>query len=120
MRQWRRRHSHDRIERYLRRLGHWAPRSGGADLVAEARRHLYEATCRLERAGVSHDAAQRRAIRDFGPAWRIGLSERGLSPSSPLAIITRLIGAPLAVLLRVWPARRLVRARSRRPRPRMY
>ena len=68
----------DHVERYLRRLARWAPRKSRHDLVMEASGHLYEATRRAEEEGLTHEAAQSAAIRAFGPAWRIGLAERGL------------------------------------------
>lgn len=121
MRPGRRRQSHNRVERYLRRLRRWAPRAGRDDLVREARRHLYEAICRRERAGLSRDAAQRRAIQDFGPAWRIGLAERGWEAPSLMALFGRVIAVPHALSRRLRPARRVFRALSRRrPRPRVF
>jgi hypothetical protein len=87
----------DRVERYLRRLARWAPRKSRHDLVMEASCHLYEATRRGEEAGLTHEAAQRAAVHAFGPAWRIGLAERGLR----VAQVVR-------------------RAQRPRPRPRLY
>src|SRR5579871_7001600 len=57
------------VERYLRRLNRWLPRQCRREMVAEARRHLYDATARAERNGLTGWAAQRAAVRAFGPAW---------------------------------------------------
>jgi hypothetical protein len=97
----------DHVERYLRRLARWAPRKSRHDLVMEASRHLYEATCRAEEKGLTREAAQRAAVRAFGPAWRIGLSERGLLDTA-------------AIRARLRVARIIHRARCPRPRPRLF
>lgn len=115
------RRSPDRVERYLRRLERWTPRDSRGELVMEARRHLYEATRRAEQSGLAHDAAQDAAIRAFGPAWRIGLAERGIlgrpAPAIPLPV-TRLLTACRQALS---PPRRMARRRLRRgPKPRGY
>ena len=118
----RRRHDRcgpDHVERYLRRLARWAPRKSRHDLVMEASRHLYEATRRAEEGGLPHEAAQCAAVRAFGPAWRIGLSERGLLDHPFLAALDR---AAVVLRARLYALRRLRVARvircSRRPRPR--
>ena len=122
----RRRHDRcgpDHVERYLRRLARWAPRKSRHDLVMEASRHLYEATRRAEEAGLTHEAAQRAAVRAFGPAWRIGLSERGLLDHPFLAALDRaavLFRARLCGLHRLRVARVIRRARRPRPRPRLF
>mgnify|MGYP001399086335 CR=1 FL=1 len=67
------------VERYLTRLGRWSARRERDDLVAEARRHLFDAAERGFRAGLPRDAAVRVAIRSFGPAWRIGMRSRALA-----------------------------------------
>ena len=120
----RRRHDRcgpDHVERYLRRLARWAPGKSRHDLVMEASRHLYEATRRAEEEGLRHGAAQRAAIRAFGPAWRIGLSERGLFDHPFLAALDR---ATVMLRTRVCGLRRLrvarVICRGRRPRPRLF
>ncbi|MBV9281292.1 MAG: hypothetical protein JOZ41_14525 [Chloroflexi bacterium] len=108
----RRRHrsrSPDQIERYLRRLAWWAPPGSRGELVAEARRHLYDATRRAQDAGLSHAGAQRAAIEAFGPAWRIGLAERRAMASPSLRRIIRLPRR----LRRI----RLPRPRRSKPRP---
>jgi hypothetical protein len=113
----------DHVERYLRRLARWAPRKSRHDLVMEASRHLYEATCRAEEDGLTHEAAQRAAIRAFGPAWRIGLAERGLLDYPFLAALDRalvLIRARLCSLRRQRVARVIRRGRRPRPRPRLF
>ena len=113
----------DHVERYLRRLARWAPRKSRHDLVMEASRHLYEATRRAEEKGLPHEAAQRAALRAFGPAWRIGLSERGLLDHPFLAALDRavvLLHARLCGLRRLRLARVIRHARRPRPRPRLY
>ena len=97
----------DHVERYLRRLARWAPRKSRHDLVMEASRHLYEATRRGEEAGLTPEAAQRAAIRAFGPAWRIGLAERGLLDTA-------------AIRARLRMAQVIRRARRPRPRPHLF
>lgn len=94
-----RRRRTDAVERYLRTLRRWAPRHGRDELVMEARQHLHEATCQAERAGVPHRLAQQMAIRDFGPAWRIGLAERNIALPGLQAVrlprrLARLLAAP--------------------------
>jgi len=80
----------DPIERYPRWLGWWSPRVARAELVAEARRRLYDAARRAERDGHDQRTAQRAAIRAFGPAWQVGLAAHrvhGKGPFTPLAAI---------------------------------
>jgi len=112
----------DHVDRYLRRLSRWAPRACRHDLVAEASRHLYEATQRAEAAGLPRDAAQRAAVAAFGPAWRIGLSARGLDEHPLLltlhhaaASVGRRVGNLRHVVSR-HPSHRM----RRRPRPRLF
>ena len=119
----RRRRGPDHVERYLRRLARWAPRRSRHDLVMEASRHLYEATRRAEEEGLMHEAAQRAAIRAFGPAWRIGLSERGLLDHPFLAALDRVavvLSARLCGLRRLRVVRVIRRGRRPRPRPRLF
>jgi len=108
----------DHIERYLRRLSCWAPRGSRHDLVMEAERHLYEATCRAEDEGLSPELAQRSAVRAFGSAWRIGLAARGLDESlffAPMRRAAAMFGGRVRWLR---PPRR---ARlKRRSRPRLF
>jgi len=80
----------DRIEPYLRKLRRWAPASYRDDLVAEARRHLYDATYRHQQRGMSRYEAQRAAVRAFGPAWRIGLAARQAEGSAWASWLLRL------------------------------
>jgi hypothetical protein len=113
----------DHVERYLRRLARWAPRKSRHDLVMEASRHLYEATRRAEEEGLTRQAAQSAAIRAFGPAWRIGLSERGLLDHPLLAALDRaavVVGARLCGLRRLRVARVIRRGRRPRPRARLF
>ena len=113
----------DHVERYLRRLAHWAPRKSRHDLVMEASRHLYEATRRAEEEGLTHEAAQLAAVRAFGPAWRIGLSERGLLDHPLLAAVDHaavVVSARLCGLRRLRVVRVLHRARRPRPRARLF
>ncbi len=108
----------DHVERYLRRLSRWAPRGSRHDLVMEVERHLYEATRRAEDKGLSHELAQRAAVRAFGSAWRIGLAARGLDESSFFAPMRR---AAAMFGGRVRWLRPLRRARlKRRSRPRLF
>jgi len=62
------------IERYLAQLAGLLPAGAGDELVAEARRHLFDATESAVARGVPAEAAQRDAIRAFGPAPRIALA----------------------------------------------
>jgi hypothetical protein len=113
----------DHVERYLRRLARWTPRKSRHDLVMEASRHLYEATRCAEEEGLTHEAAQRAAIRAFGPAWRIGLSERGLLDHPLLAALdcaAVVVSARLCGLRRLRVVRVIRRARRPRPRPRLF
>lgn len=120
----------DPVERYLRRLRRWAPRASRDLLELEARRHLYDAVCRLERSGLPPQAARRAAVTAFGPAWRIGLAERGLADHPLMLTLARLAAWPTRMLrhLRLpGPPRRprslrpVARLRGgRRPRPRGY
>ncbi len=108
----------DHVARYLRRLSRWAPRGSRHDLIMEAERHLYETTRRAEDAGLSHELAQRAAVRAFGPAWRIGLATRGLD-ELPLFRAVRSMAALLARRVRGPRLPRGSRLR-RRPRPRLF
>jgi hypothetical protein len=113
----------DHVERYLRRLARWAPRKSRLDLVMEASRHLYEATRRAEDEGLTHEAAQRAAMRAFGSAWRIGLSERGLLDHPFLAALDRaavVLRARLCALRRLCGVRVIRRGRRPRPRARLF
>lgn len=111
----------DRVERYLRRLERWAPRDSRRELVMEARRHLYEATRRAEQTGLAIDAAQEAAIRAFGPAWRIGLAERGITGRPTPAIILPIARLLAACRQALFQPRRMARRRLRRgPKPRGY
>jgi hypothetical protein len=115
--------SPDHVERYLRRLARWEPRKSRHDLVMEASHHLYEATRRAEEEGLTREAAQSAAIRAFGPAWRIGLSERGLLDHPLLAALDRaavVVGARLCGLRRLRVVRVIRRARRPRPRARLF
>ena len=122
----RRRHDRcgpDHVERYLRRLARWAPRKSRHDLVMEASCHLYEATRRAEEEGLTHEAAQCAAVRAFGPAWRIGLSERGLLDHSLLAAVDRaaaVFHARLCGFRRLRMVRIIRRGRRPRPRARLF
>lgn len=124
MSRWRtrRRCPPDHVERYLRRLAIWAPRRCRHDLIMEARRHLYDATRQAEQNGLSHELAQRTALRAFGPAWRIGLSARGVFDSPLWGAATRLLTVPGAGLYRLRRprGRGKHRAMHRRARPRLY
>lgn len=114
-------HNHrapDHVARYLRRLSRWAPRGSRHDLVMEAERHLYEATRRAEDDGLSHEMAQRAAVRAFGPAWRIGLAARGLD-ENPLFVVSRGVAMALTLPVRALRLSRGPRWR-RRPRPRLF
>lgn len=118
----RRRCPPDRVERYLRRLAIWAPRRCRHDLVMEARRHLYDATRQAEQSGLSHERAQQTALRAFGPAWRIGLSARGVFDSPLFGVTARLrsgLGTGLRRLRRPHGLRKR-RSAHRRARPRLY
>lgn len=120
----------DPVERYLRRLRRWAPRASREALVLEARRHLYDAACRLERSGLPPEAARHAAVAAFGPAWRIGLAERGLADHPIMLFLARLAAWPTRMLRRLRlpglprrprTPRPLARLRGgRRPRPRGY
>ena len=118
----RRRCPPDHVERYLRRLERWAPRRCRHDLVMEARRHLYDATRQAEQRGMSHELAQRTALRAFGPAWRIGLSARGVFDSPLCGVAERLLSGLSAGMRRLRRPHGLGKRRSghRRPRPRLY
>jgi hypothetical protein len=59
-------------------------------MVLEARSHLLDAALWYEQAGFDRAAAQRAAIRDFGPAWQIGLAARGIDPA-PLVSVARAV-----------------------------
>ncbi len=111
----------DYVDRYLRRLSRWAPRACRHDLVAEASRHLYDATARAEAIGLPHDAAQRAAVATFGPAWRIGLAARGLDEHPLLLTLHHAagVGRRVATLRRVVSRHPSHRPR-RRPRPRLF
>jgi len=104
------RRNRDCVERYLRRLSLWAPRASRHDLLAEAERHLYEATRRAERDGLTHGLAQRA----FGPAWRVGLAAWGLDDHPLLVAARRAIGRPVRGVRRLRPPRRM--RVGRRPR----
>jgi hypothetical protein len=56
------------IDAYLTALGSAlrGPRRAKADLLAEARDHLMDATAAYEEAGLEHAAAQHKAVADFG------------------------------------------------------
>jgi hypothetical protein len=86
----------------------------------EASCHLYEAIRRAEEAGLTHEAAQQAAVRAFGPAWRIGLAERGLLDYPFLAALDRTLILIRARLCGLWRQRvaRVIRW-ARRPRPRL-
>jgi hypothetical protein len=92
----------DPVEAYTRRLAWWLPRCARQELLAEARRHLYDATARAERAGLDHCAAQRAAVRAFGPAWRVGLAAHRAYDSRLLAAVE-------------WPLARFPRGLTRLP-----
>lgn len=112
----------DHVDRYLRRLSRWAPRACRHDLVAEASRHLYDATARAEAAGLPRDAARRAAVAAFGPAWRIGLSARGLDEHPLLLTLHQAavgVGRQVGTLRHV-VSRRPSRGPRRRPRPRLF
>src|SRR5438874_2085311 len=86
-------------------------RTGGVLDFAEGM--LYPMLHKLERA----------AVRAFGPAWRIGLCERGLLDHPLLAALDRVavvLGARLCRLRRLRVARIIRRGRRPRPRPRQY
>ena len=70
------------VERYLSRLAWMLPQDCRDDVVAEAGRHLYDATELEVRRGRSPEEAQRAAVDAFGSALRLALAEwslRGLS-----------------------------------------
>lgn len=112
----------DQIERYLASLERWSSRRERAELVVEARRHLFDASRRAMGAGTPRDAAVRAALRAFGPAWRVGLRSRVAVASDALA--SRLgsragaarLGRRMAWLVRLRPklTRRLRRTLERR------
>jgi len=104
----------DCVERYLRRLSLWVPRASRHDLVMEAERHLYEATRRAERDGLTHEVAQRAALRAFGPAWRVGLAARGLDDHPLLVSARRAANALSRSARRLRPPHRM--RVGRRPR----
>ncbi|HEX2032832.1 MAG TPA: hypothetical protein VHS99_01485 [Chloroflexota bacterium] len=93
------------IERYLRRLRRCLPRVCREEMVAEARRHLYDATRRAAAGGAGHQAAQRAALRAFGPAWRIALEAHRAYGTPPLTWLSWLGSCParLRTGLRTWP-----------------
>lgn len=99
--------SSDPVECYLRRLAHWAAPEERADLVAEARRHLYDAILMGEAAGMGPDRARSAALEAFGPAWRVGLATRGID----LSLFRRRVPARMAGRAR--PRRRPCRLRHR-------
>jgi len=90
------------IDAYLRALGSAlrGPRRAKADLLAEARDHLTDATAAYEAAGLGHAAAQHQAIADFGsvpelvPAYQ---AELGLAQGhrTALAAFTLSAAQPL-------------------------
>jgi hypothetical protein len=94
------------IEAYVRELDAalQGPRARKADLLAEARDGLLDASEAYERGGLDADGAERRAIADFGPVTAIAPDyqvELGLSQGRRTALLTCVSLAAQPVIWRV-------------------